>query len=211
MREQTLKNRMAIAFFNPKGGVGKTTTSTQTAVAVVMNKLNVAFYDLDKQKTATFYFSTIDEKYRPQFISNDLSIAPPSNTDVVILDCPPNMEFVPPPNFLIVAPTSSTMLDLHAFKRVLELEQKGYKVIKVINNFNQIRNDDKALLQQFKNCCVITSNSGIRHAMNNSKTIWNSNHPGGKKAKKQFNYLLSCITKGEAPEIDIETINKTMF
>lgn len=207
-KEKKSLNKLLLAFFNPKGGVGKSTLSTQTSVAATMNDYKVAFYDLDKQKTATFYFSTIDEKYRPPFIGHSLEEQPPADTNLIVVDCPPNLDFVPPKEFLIVAPTSSTMLDLHAFREVLKLEAKGYKVIKVINNFNQIRKDDKALLDEFKNAAIITSNSGIRSAMNNGKSIWNSNHPGGRKAKRQFNYLLKCIAQGFAPPIDIATINK---
>jgi cellulose biosynthesis protein BcsQ len=195
-----------VAFLNAKGGVGKTTLSTQVAVAGVMNGYKVVFYDLDKQKTASFYFSTIDEKYRPAEIHHSINTPPKNGADLIVIDCPPTMDFVPPKGCLIVAPTLTAMPDLHAFRKVLELEQEGYKVIKVINQFNMIRNDDKALLGELKECVVITANSGIRFAMSNKKSIWNSNHPGGKKAKREFNYLLSRIKSGNAETMNIPLV-----
>ena len=202
------KNPRRVYFFNPKGGVGKTTCATQTAVAIVANGLKVAFIDKDKQKSATAYFATIAEKYRPQFISDEIEVSIPEDTDIIIVDCGANDDFIPPNDGVIVSPTSSTYLDLQVYRIVLRLAEKGYKVIKVINNFNMIRNDDKGLLKQFGNCCVITANSAIRHAMKSGKSIWNSNKPGGTKAKNQFEYLLSCIAKGEAPELTIEKLNE---
>jgi cellulose biosynthesis protein BcsQ len=197
-----------VSVTNPKGGVGKTTISTQIAVAGVMNGYNVVFYDLDKQKTASFYFSTIDEKYRPAEIYHSIDIKPKGRADLIVLDCPPNLDFVPPKGCLLVSPTLTSMQDLHAFRKVLELEQQGYKVIKVINQFNMIRNDDKALLSQLGECAVITANSGIRFAMSNRKSIWNSNHPGGKKAKREFNYLLSRIKAGSAESMTIAKVKQ---
>lgn len=195
-----------VAFFNPKGGVGKTTLSTQVAVAGVMNGYRVVFYDLDKQKTSTFYFSTIDEKYRPAEIHHSIATRPQGGADLIVIDCPPTLDFVPPKGCLVVSPTLTSMQDLHAFRKVLELENAGYKVIKVINQFNMIRNDDKALLSELKECAVITANSGIRFAMSNKKSIWNSNHPGGKKAKREFNYLLGRIKAGHAEPMNVPLV-----
>lgn len=193
-----------LALFSPKGGVGKSTLATQIAVASKMNKYTVAFYDLDKQQTSTFYFSMIDEKYKPDMIYNNLDIEPDFMPDIVIADCPPNLDVIPPKDFLIIAPTNTSILDLHAYRTVRELEEQGYNIIKVINNFSLVRNDDKDLLKDFNECVIISTNAAIRVAMNNGKTIWNSHHPNGKRAKKQFNYLLSRIKLGKAEEMTVE-------
>lgn len=199
-----------LAFFSPKGGVGKTTLSTQTAVSAVMNKKTVVFYDLDQQKTSSMYFSTIDEKYRPAEILHNLS-TPPSvkNIDYVIADFPPNLSVLPPKDFLLISPTTSSSLDLHAYRVVLELEE-DFKIIKVINQFSKARKDDKALLEneRFKNCVVISTNQAIRHAMNIKKSVWNSNITGGSKAKRQFQYLFDMIEKGEADYMDLEKLDE---
>lgn len=193
-----------LALFSPKGGVGKSTLATQIAVASKMNKYTVAFYDLDKQKTSTFYFGMVDDKYRPDMIYDNLDTEPETMPDIVIADCPPNLDVIPPKEFLIIAPTNTSILDLHAYRKVLELEKDGYNIIKVINNFSLVRNDDKDLLKEFSECVIISTNAAIRVAMNNGKTIWNSHHPNGKRAKKQFNYLLSRIKIGKAEEMNVE-------
>lgn len=204
MNKQPVEKHL-LACFCPKGGTGKTTIATQLAVSARVKNRNVCFYDLDPQKTASFYFSRIDEKYRPNTILHDFSERPPAEADFLILDCEPSMRFVPPPAFTIIAPTLASILDLHAYRKVLELEDK-YKVIRVINQYSMVRNDDKAVKDKLDPCVVISANTGIKHAMANGKTIWNSNHPGGKRAKHQFTYLIKRILEGSAETLTHDDI-----
>lgn len=187
-----------LAFFSPKGGSGKTTISTQCATSARKYGKTVCFYDLDPQKTATFYLNNIDKKYRPNYILNDFSIAPPSEVDFIMIDCEPSLRFIPPKEFKIIAPTLASSLDLHAYRKIFELEKAGYTVIRVLNQFSRVRNDDEEVRKQLEPCVRLTMNSGIRFAMNNNKTIWNSNHPSGNRAKNQFTFLIKCIVKGQA-------------
>ena len=205
------KKPQLLACFSPKGGCGKSTISTQLATSAKKRGNKVAFYDLDKQKTATYYFSLIDEKYRPDVILHDFNHAPPSDCDFIIIDCAPDISFIPPKDFLIVAPTLASILDMHAYRKVLELEQQGYRVIKVVNQYSMVRNDDKAVKDKLDPCVVISANTGIRHAMNNGKTIWNSNHPGGKRAKHQFTYLIKRIVAGTAETLSHDDITRIML
>lgn len=208
----TAKKRYLLAFYSPKGGSGKTTLSTQLAISAKQFGAKVCFYDLDPQKTASFYFLYINPKYQPDIVYNDFSQIPPDDCDFIIIDCEPSTRFIPPKEFLIVAPTLASSLDLHSFRTVLELEDKGYTVIKVINQYSPIRKDDKECKAHLDPCVVISANSGIRTAMNNKKTIWNSNHPGGKKAKNQFTYLISRIVKGTAEKItDEDMLNINLY
>lgn len=200
-----------LAFFSPKGGSGKTTISTQCATSAKKYGKRVVFYDLDPQKTATFYFSRIDEKYRPDVILHDFNQAPPIETDFIMLDCEPSMRFIPPKEFKIIAPTLASSLDLHSYRKIFELEKKGYQVLRVLNQFSMVRNDDSEVRKQLEPCILISANSGIRFAMNNGKTIWNSNHPGGKRAKNQFNYLISRIVKGTAETLTDEEFSQIMI
>lgn len=194
-----------LACFCPKGGTGKTTIATQLAVSGRVKKRNVCFYDLDPQQTASFYFSRIDEKYRPNTILTDFSERPPAEADFIILDCEPSMRFVPPPAFTIIAPTLASILDLHAYRKVLELEGT-HQIIRVINQYSMVRKDDKAIKDSLDPCVVISANTGIKHAMANGKTIWNSNHPGGRRAKMQFTYLIKRIIAGSAETLTHDDI-----
>lgn len=200
-----------IACFSPKGGSGKTTTSTQLAISAKVSGAKVCFYDLDPQQTASFYFNRIGDKYKPDAILTSFDIAPPDDCEFIFIDCEPSTRFIPPKDFLIVAPTLASSLDLHSYRKVFELEQLGYKVIRVLNQYSRVRNDDSQVKEHLDPCVVISANSGIRVAMNNGKTIWNSNHPGGKRAKHQFTYLIKRILLGSAETLTDDDINRIML
>lgn len=196
-----------IACYSPKGGCGKTTISTQLAVSAKAQGFKVCFYDLDPQKTASYYLNQIGAKYKPDVILNDFNEAPPRDADFIFLDCEPSTRFIPPKDFIIVAPTLASKIDLHSYRTVLELEQEGYTVIRVLNQFSMVRGDDKTVKTKLDPCVVIGQNTGIRHAMNNSKTVWNSNHPSGKRARNQFTYLISRVLAGSAETLTNKDIN----
>lgn len=202
--------KLYVASFNGKGGVGKTTCATQMSVSFTMNGYKVCFYDLDKQKTASWYFSQVMSKYQPFAILHSLDDAPPAGTQVVIADFPPNLDYIPPKGFTIVAPTNPSGFDIHAYRQVLALEAEGYRIIKVLNNFSLTRNDDKALLEIYPQSVVISQNSAIRSALSNGKTIWNTGHPQGKRAKKQFNHLIKQLTRSETETMTVEKIQQTL-
>lgn len=198
-----------IATFSPKGGSGKTTiTANLASYAVTMGK-KVCLYDNDPQLSITEYFNNVSEKYKPQQIESNLNTAPKQGTDFVFVDCEPSIKgFIPSKDFLIIAPTLSSRLDLHSYRFILELESKGYDVIRVINKYSMTRNNDKATLEALSPCCVISQNSAIEFAMSNQKTIWNSNHPNGKRARNQFSYLFERMMIGSAETLNHEDITR---
>ena len=196
-----------IACYSPKGGTGKTTISTQLASSARVLDNKVCFYDLDPQLSATEYFNSVHEKFRPQTILSNFEEAPPKDVDFIFLDCEPSsLRFIPPKDFLIIAPTLASRLDLHAYRHIFELEQQGYNVIRVINQYSMVRIDDSDTLKALNPCCVISQNAAIKAAMNNNKTVWNSNHPNGKRAKFQFSYLIQRIMKGSAETLTNDDI-----
>lgn len=196
-----------LAFYSPKGGPGKTTCATQIACTLKYFGKTVALYDLDPQRTATWYFSRITDKFKPDFILHDFSKAPPKKCDFIILDCEPSDRFIPPIEFTIIAPTLASSLDMHSYRKIKELEQQGYNVIRVINQFSLVRSDDEKVKNELDPCVCISQNSAIRTAMNNSKTIWNSGEAGGKRAKHQFTFLLKQILNGEVEKLSIKEFN----
>lgn len=199
-----------IAFFSPKGGSGKTTLATQIAVTAKHFGHSVVFYDLDPQKTASFYLTRLHQTLQPDALFHDFNTAPPQ-ADFIILDCEPSMRFVPPKDFLIVAPTLASPLDLHSYRKILELEKEGYKIIKVVNQYSSVRNDDKAVKESLDPCVIITQNSAIRQAMGANKTIWNFSHSSMKRARNQFKYLIQRIMKGSAETLTEEDITYIML
>lgn len=95
----------AVAFYNNKGGVGKTTLSTQMAVfcgeyqKAVDSRYRVLFIDLDEQMNGTQFMSNIQsqEKYLTESINTDLSAYYPHSIIDIIKDenFPPEQAVVP--------------------------------------------------------------------------------------------------------------------
>ena len=184
---------LIINCFGSKGGVGKTTIATQLTVAFRMNDFKVAFYDLDRQKTATHYFSKINEKFRPNEIYN-LSGFEHGEVDIVIYDYPPNADFIPKKGTLIVAPTGSGNFDIHSYAKVVELaKQNNNPIIKVLNKVSLVRTSDLQAMEAFDSCVVISQNTAIENAFNEYRTIFNYSHPNSRKAQRQFQFLIDCI------------------
>lgn len=199
---------LIIAVANAKGGVGKSTIATSLCVAITMQNKKVTFIDLDPQLTAKNYLQTLDnDKYKPFHIQTDISIEPPAETEVVIIDYPPTINQPIPKGAVIIAPTKASAFDLHSYRRVIEFEKLGHTVIRVINEFSQVRKMDKELLESMPNSVPISANSAIPNAIADKRSIWNTHLPGGKKAKMQFNYLIKCIKNRNVPAITIEQVN----
>jgi cellulose biosynthesis protein BcsQ len=185
------KQPLIINSFSPKGGVGKTTIATQLTVAFRMNDFKVAFYDLDRQKTATHYFSKINEKFRPTEIYDKAGYEH-GEVDIVIYDYPPNADFIPQKGTLIVAPTGSGNFDIHSYAKVLALAETN-PIIKVLNKVSLVRTSDLQAMAAFDSCVVISQNTAIENAFNEYRTIFNYSHPNSRKAQRQFQFLIDCI------------------
>lgn len=206
------KKTKLIAFLNYKGGVGKTFLSTTMATKYKDLGKTVVFYDLDPQSTSSYYFERIEKKYRPDEIITDFKqVFKTENPDYILVDCPPSQAFTPPKDFLIVSPTFSTKDDLHSFRKIQELEDQGYKVLKVINHFTLLKKADKELLEMFKNCAVVGANQAIINSRNNDETLWNTDEPNIFKAKHQINYLYECIEKEECEPLTYQQVKSIML
>lgn len=200
-----------LAFYSPKGGSGKTTISTQCAASATRAGKVVAFYDLDQQKSATFYLSKLPERFKPKYILHDINEAPPDDSTHIMLDCAPNVDFIPPKEFTIIAPTLTNSLDLHAYRKIFELEQMGYNVIRVINKFSLITSTDKDIKEQLDPCILLSVNAAVTYAMNNGLTLWNNSYSNPVRARNQFNYLISRIIEGSAETLTLDEFNKISF
>jgi hypothetical protein len=199
-----------INFWSPKGGIGKSTLATQFAIALTMNDIKVAFYDLDKQKSSSQYFSRIEEKFRPTQIFDNINQECNKDIDFRVYDFPPNTDYIPMKGSVIVAPTGSSTFELSSYKRVLELEE-SHTVIKVLNKYSFVSKQDREALLYFKNCCVIGINSAIPNALDSNKTIFNFSHPNISKALHQFQFLVDCIMEKKTVEMTEERIKDIIY
>lgn len=200
----TEKENLEINCYGTKGGVGKTTIATQLCVAYRLNGKTVAFYDLDKQRTSTNYFSNVLERLRPNEIHH-LAGYEHGDVDVVIYDYPPNNDLIPRKGTIVVAPTGSSTFDLHSYAKVLPLE-KTHTLIKVLNKVSLARKSDKEALEYFDDCVVISQNSMVESALSAYKTIYNFSHPNTKKAQNQFQFLIDCIVNRKTIKMTPERV-----
>lgn len=204
------KNPKLFAFWSPKGGTGKTTLSTQVAILGAIEGKTVAFYDLDPQGSATHYFSQLKAGIdKPAHILNrgDYDAGNvPEGTDIVILDCPPSAEFIPPASFTVIAPTSASGLDLHAFLPSLELF-KGKNIIRVINKFSLVRNADKELLAALDPCAVVGVTTAFVYVMSNGESIFKTSASNAIKGARQIRYLAACANKGRTETMTSQIYN----
>ena len=113
-----------------KGGVGKTTLTTNLALAAIDDGLSVAVLDLDPQASAEFWFDqrlTNDDRSLgdPSFVSGKivrleqtLSSLKVQGADLVVIDTPPRMDdgaqAVAAQSDFILVPTRPSALDTHA-------------------------------------------------------------------------------------------------
>ena len=201
------KKPLEINLFSPKGGVGKSTIATQLCVAFRMSDFKVAFYDLDRQKTSTHYFSKINEKLRPNEIYDLAGYQCSDDIEVIIYDFPPNIDFIPRKGTIIVAPTGSGTFDLRSYAEVLKLE-KTNTIIKVLNKVSLARKSDIETMAYFNECVAISQNSAIENALAEYKTIFNYSHPNSRKAQNQFQFLIDCIVAKTTVKMTPEKLNK---
>lgn len=198
-----------LAFWSPKGGSGKTTLATQSVCVAKHNGLNVCFYDLDPQLSASNYFKLLaqsEPQHCPDTILTSLNSPPPQGTQVIICDYPPNVEQLPPEEFTIVAPTLCNLLDIHSYQKVIELASKEHnrKLIKVINQLDYRKSACKQVAEHFKFWCPVSSNTIISNAMNQGKSILTMPNTDRKKvAVNQFTYLLACTKAGYVDRMDL--------
>ena len=129
-----------IALSNQKGGCGKSTMTMNIAGALAMEGLNVLVADADRQNTAIKWSAHApDEKQFPAVVVNLAASGAKIHReiekvyetyDVIIVDCPPNMESVVPASVLLVSDLviitmQPTMTDLDSLADFLPLVERS--------------------------------------------------------------------------------------
>ena len=129
-----------IALANQKGGCGKSTMTMNLAGALAQEGLKVLVADADRQNTATKWSAHApDEKPFPAVVVNLAAAGAKVHReiekvyeiyDVIICDCPPNMESVVPASVLLVSDlvimtVQPTMTDLDSLADFLPLVERA--------------------------------------------------------------------------------------
>jgi chromosome partitioning protein len=137
-----------VAVLAQKGGVGKTTTAIELAVAAHLFRLSVGIIDLDPQGTAAKWGDRRDQREdddSPSVIGGQasrlavlLDAARANGSDLIILDTPPHAEAVAlqaaKASDLILIPTRAGGFDLEAIQTTLEMAELAKKPAYVLIN-----------------------------------------------------------------------------
>lgn len=153
-----------IAVANQKGGCGKSTVAMHLAGALSMERLRVLVADADKQNTATKWSAHApDDKPFPANVANIAAAGAKVHReieknfdlfDIIIVDCPPNMESVVPASVLLVSdlvimamqPTLTDLDSLADFLPLVERSQVSNPTLKARVLVNRMKKSAMAAL-----------------------------------------------------------------
>lgn len=129
-----------------KGGVGKTTLSTNLAVCAANSGLKTALIDTDKQGSSQFWASLRDpdkveikvQSENADSLKTGLIDLRKSGYQVVFIDAPPHFdpasEFIASLSDYMLIPSQPSAVDIHAIATTLDLADKLKKPADIILN-----------------------------------------------------------------------------
>jgi len=178
-----------IAFWSPKGGVGKTTLALNFAAAAYYAGHKVIVCDLDPQQSAVDVFS---ENQLPFTVVSNLPQVMP-NVDFLICDYSPSMEQLPIEE-TIVLPMRASMLDLKAVGRSTRLI-RDKRIIKCVNAVDTRRQDERILAMKLysEGAHLIKDRSIYVRSMGQGQTVFQQKVYGSKDAQNEMNRLLQKV------------------
>jgi chromosome partitioning protein len=182
-----------IAFWSPKGGVGKTTLALNFAAAAYYSGLKVLVCDLDPQQSAIDVFN---EKQLPfSVVPDEPQVLP--NVDLLIYDHAPDVKNVPVIE-TIVMPMRASILDLKAVNRAQRLI-RDKRVIRCINAVDTRRHDERVMAMKLysEGAHLIKDRSIYVRSLALGKTVFQQEVYGSKDAQGELNRLLSRVMSGK--------------
>jgi len=182
-----------IAFWSPKGGVGKTTLALNFAAAAYYAGKKVLVCDLDPQQSAIDIFN---EKSLPFSVVPGLPQVMP-NVDYIIYDHAPDIRNVPTVE-TIVMPMRASILDLKAVNRSYRLI-RDKRVIKCVNAVDTRRHDERVLAMKLfsEGAHLIKDRSIDVRSLAAGQTVFQQSVYGSRDAQNELNRLLEKVELGE--------------
>lgn len=182
-----------IAFWSPKGGVGKTTLALNFAAAAYFSGLKVLVCDLDPQQSA---FDIFNDKKLPFSVAlGEPQVTP--QLDMIIYDHAPDIK-QPPFAETIILPMRASILDLKAVKRYSKLV-RDKRVIKCVNALDTRRNDERMMAMKLysEGAYLIKDRSIYIRSLSHGETVFQRNNYGSNDARKEIGRLLDKVIAGD--------------
>ncbi|TQV88794.1 ParA family protein [Aliikangiella coralliicola] len=178
-----------IAFWSPKGGVGKTTLALNFAGAAYYAGYKVLVCDLDPQQSSIDVFN---EKKLPFSVVPDKPQVMP-NVDFLIYDHAPDINTIPSVETIIM-PMRASVLDLKAINRCYRLV-RDKTVIKCINAVDTRRHDERILAMKLfsEGAHLVKDRSIYVRSLSHGETVFQMNVYGARDAQNELNRLLSRV------------------
>lgn len=178
-----------IAFWSPKGGVGKTTLALNFAAAAYYSGKKVILCDLDPQLSA---FDVFANRRLPFTVLAEKPQVMP-NVDYLICDYAPSIERLPDEETIILPMRAST-LDLKAVNRSIRLI-RNKRIIKCVNAVDTRRNDERLLAMKLYNegAQLIKDRSIYVRSIFAGETVFQQKQYGTSDAQNEMRRLLERV------------------
>lgn len=181
-----------IAFWSPKGGVGKTTLALNFAAAAYYAGHKVLVCDVDPQQSAVDVFN--EKKLPFSVVPQEPQVMP--NVDFLIYDHAPNINNTPKIE-TIVMPMRASILDLKAVNRSIRLI-RDKRVIRCINAVDTRRHDERMMAMKLysEGAHLIKDRSIYVRSLAQGETVFQHEKYGSKDAQNELNRLLDRVLAG---------------
>ncbi|PCI72180.1 MAG: hypothetical protein COB38_04640 [Gammaproteobacteria bacterium] len=178
-----------IAFWSPKGGVGKTTLALNFAAAAYYAGNKVILCDLDPQRSA---FDVFAGRRLPFTVLADKPQVMP-NVDYLICDYAPSLDRLPEEETIIL-PMRASMLDLRAVNRAIRLI-RNKRIIKCVNAVDTRRHDERMIAMKLYNegAHLIKDRSIYVRSIFDGETVFQQNKYGSSDAQNEIRRLLDRV------------------
>ena len=179
----------SIAFWSPKGGVGKTTLALNFAAAAYYSGLKVIVCDIDPQQSAVDIFS--DSQLPFSVVPNRPQVIP--KVDLLICDYSPTTKN-PPSEETVLIPMRASMLDLKAIAKANRLV-RDKRVIKCVNAVDTRRHEERMLALKLygDGAHLIKDRSIYVNSLMEGKTVFQKSSYGATDAQNEMKRLLERV------------------
>ncbi|TQV73749.1 ParA family protein [Aliikangiella marina] len=181
-----------IAFWSPKGGVGKTTLALNFAAAAYYAGHKVLVCDVDPQQSAVDVFN--EKKLPFSVVPQEPQVMP--NVDFLIYDHAPDINNIPKIETIIM-PMRASILDLKAVNRSIR-HIRDKRVIRCINAVDTRRHDERMMAMKLysEGAHLIKDRSIYVRSLAQGETVFQQQKYGSKDAQNELNRLLDRILAG---------------